>query len=115
MYILEPSYVLPDGTKLYEADLINCSKFHDKDISTLTEADMVEWIDIVRCHPNLEPITTDSNDDSPMSYEEWFEANEDQLYAHYMESGAYTERDFDMVKAIHEDYQIYLNKGKSHV
>jgi len=113
MYILEPSYVLSDGTELYEQDLINCSKFHDKDISTLTEADMIEWIDTVRCHPYLEPITTE--DITPMSYEEWFTANEDHLYAHYMELGAYTERDFDMVKAIHKDYQTYLNKGVQNV
>lgn len=112
MYI-EPNYVLPDGTELYEQELTMCAKFHNKSISTLTEADMVEWIDTVRCHPYLEPITTE--DITPMSYEEWFLANEDQLYAHYMQSGAYTERDFDIVKAIHNDYQTYLNKGSTDV
>lgn len=105
--------MLPDGTELYEQDLMNCSKFHDKDISTLTESDMIEWIDTVRCHQYLEPIDFSDENSSPMSYKEWFLANEDQLYTRYMQSGAYTERDFDMVKAIHKDYQTYLNKGNT--
>ena len=107
----EPMYVLPDGTELYEQDLINCSKFHDKEIFTLTESEMVEWIETVRCHPYLEPIIIDSNDDSPMSYEEWFLANEDQLLIHCAESGLDREPYFDIEKQLEKDYQTYLNKG----
>jgi len=109
----EQSYVLSDGTMLSQVDLISCAKFHDKKISTLTTSDMEEYADTCICHHYLEPITIE--DITPMSYEEWFLANEDKLYTHYMETGAYTQRDFDMVKAMHKDYETYLNKGNTNV
>ena len=112
----EPSYVLPDGTVVSDKDFRDCCAFYDnREPDCITDDEIYEYLNTKHCHPYLEPIIIDSNDDSPMSYEEWFLENEDQLYAHYMELGAYTERDFDMVKSIHNDYETYLNKGNTNV
>lgn len=110
----EPSYVLPDGTDVSDRDFRDACKFYDdREPDCITDNELYAYLNTKYCHPNLEPITIE--DITQMSYEEWFLANEDQLYAHYMQSGAYTEHDFDMVKAIHNDYQTYLSNGVQNV
>lgn len=51
-------------------------------------------------------------EDEKMSYDEWYEVNEEEINIELAESGADREMDFDCERAFEDRYENYINHTK---
>lgn len=48
-------------------------------------------------------------DDKKLSFEDWYELNEEEMHIHFAETGADREMDYDSELAFDQAYEQYLN------